>query len=284
MIPPHFTYHAPTDLPDVFSLLHEFGSKAKLLAGGHSLLPMMKFRFAEPKHLIDLGNITALKKIDVTDNAIIIGAMASENDILRFPDMEALCPLLFKATGLIADPQVRNKGTIGGDIAHGDPGNDQPSVMLALDASFELATATQTRTVKADQFFIGTYQTVLQPGELLTKIIIPRSMANRPWGFRKLKRKTGDFATAACALTLTIENEQCHDVRIALTNLGPKSFRAEHAEWLLNSQPFSDECVDAAIHLAMEACEPAEDQRGNSEYKIQMAGEMLKRALHDAVA
>ena len=284
MIPPHFTYHAPTDLPGVFSLLNEFGSKAKLLAGGHSLLPMMKFRFAEPKHIIDLGNLADLKKIEVTDDTITIGAMASENDIVRYPGMETLCPLLFKATGLIADPQVRNKGTIGGDIAHGDPGNDQPSVMLALDASFELVSASGTRIVKADQFFIGTYQTVLQPGELLTNVIIPREMANRPWGFRKLKRKTGDFATAACALTLTIENKQCRDVRIALTNLGPKSFRAEHAEWLLNSQPFSDESMDAAIHLAMEACEPAEDQRGNTEYKIQMAGEMLKRALSDAVA
>lgn len=245
---------------------------------------MMKFRFAEPKHLIDLGNITELKKIDVTHDAIIIGAMASESDILKYSEMETLCPLLFKATGLIAYPQIRNKGTIGEDIAHGDPGNDQPPVILALDASFELVSATGTRTVKADQFFIGTYQTVLQPSELLAKIIIPREAANRHWGFRKLKRKTGDFATAACALTLTIDDKQCRGVRIALTNLGPKSFRAEHAEWLLNSQPFSDESVDAAIQLAMEACEPAEDQRSNNEYKIQMSGEILKRALSDAVA
>jgi carbon-monoxide dehydrogenase medium subunit len=284
MIPPHFTYHAPTDLEQVFSLLSEFGSKAKLLAGGHSLLPMMKFRFAEPGHLIDLGTVTGLKGIEVTDESLTIGAMTSESDILKYPAMDTLCPLLFKATGLIADPQIRNRGTVGGDIAHGDPGNDQPSIMLALDANFELVSKNGTRLVKADQFFLGTYQTALQPDELLTKIIIPRAAANRRCGFRKLKRKTGDFATAACALTLTLEDNQCSDVRIALTNLGPKSFRAEHAEWLLNSQPLSEDSINAAIHLAMQVCEPAEDQRGNSQYKIKMAGEMLKRALSDAIA
>jgi carbon-monoxide dehydrogenase medium subunit len=210
--------------------------------------------------------------------------MSSENDILKYPDMDTLCPLLFKATGLIADPQVRNRGTVGGDIAHGDPGNDQPSVMLALDASFELVSKAGSRLVKADQFFFGTYQTALQSDEILTKIIIPRATANRRCGFRKLKRKTGDFATAACALTLTLEGNQCSDVRIALTNLGPKSFRAEHAEWLLNSQPLSEDSIKAAVQLAMQVCEPAEDQRGNSEYKIKMAGEMLKRALSDAIA
>lgn len=284
MIPPHFEYHAPTDLQQVFSLLSEFGSKAKLLAGGHSLLPMMKFRFAEPGHLIDLGTVAGLKGIEVTSESITIGAMTSESDILNFPEIASLCPLLFNATKLIADPQIRNRGTVGGDIAHGDPGNDQPSVMLALDASFELVSATGTRLVKADQFFLGTYQTVLKPDELLAKIIIPRAAANRRSGFRKLKRKTGDFATAACALTLTLKDNQCSDVRIALTNLGPKSFRAEHAEWQLNSQPLSEDCINAAIHLAMQACEPAEDQRGNTEYKINMAGEMLRRALSDAMA
>lgn len=284
MIAPHFKYHAPTNLEEVFALMSEFGSTAKLLAGGHSLLPMMKFRFAEPKHLIDLGTVEGLKGIEVTEESLIIGAMSSENDVLRYPDIEKICPLIDKATRLIADPQVRNRGTVGGDIAHGDPANDQPSVMLALDATFELVSATGTRLVKADHFFIGTYQTALQSGELLTKIIIPRAAASKRCGFRKLKRKTGDFATAACALTLTLDGNQCSDVRIALTNLGPKSFRAEHAEWLLNSQPLSDDSINAAVHLAMQDCEPAEDQRGNIEYKMKMAGEMLKRALSDAIA
>ncbi len=284
MIAPNFKYHAPTTLQDVFSLMGEYGSDAKLLAGGHSLLPMMKFRFAEPAHLIDLGNVEGLKGIEVTDESLIIGAMTSENDLLRYPNMTTLCPLMDKAVRLIADPQVRNKGTIGGDIAHGDPANDQPSIMLALDATFELSSASGTRMLKAEQFFIGTYETALQSGELLSKIIVPRTSANKRYGFRKLKRKTGDFATAACALTLKLEGNVCSDVRIALTNLGPKSFRAERAEWLLNSQPLSDDSINAAIHLAMEDCEPAEDQRGNSEYKIKMAGEMLKRALSDAVA
>ncbi|MBO1256149.1 xanthine dehydrogenase family protein subunit M [Alteromonas sp. 5E99-2] len=284
MIAPNFKYHAPMNLQDVFALMSEFGSDAKLLAGGHSLLPMMKFRFAEPAHLIDLGNVEGLKGIEVTEESLTIGAMTSENDLLRYPDMINICPLLDKAVRLIADPQIRNRGTIGGDIAHGDPANDQPSIMLALDATFVLSSSSGNRKLKADQFFIGTYETALQSGELLSKIIIPRAATKKRYGFRKLKRKTGDFATAACALTLTLEGKQCRDVRIALTNLGPKSFRAERAEWLLNSQPLSDDSINAAIHLAMEDCEPAEDQRGNSEYKIKMAGEMLKRALSDAIA
>lgn len=284
MIPSNFNYHAPVELEQVFSLLNEFGSEAKLLAGGHSLLPMMKFRFAEPAHLVDLNGVAALKGIEVTEEFIIIGAMNSETSLLTFSGMETLCPLLFKATGLIADPQVRNRGTIGGDIAHGDPGNDQPAVMLALDASFQLESAGSSRVVKADDFFLGTYQTALQPGELLTNIIIPRETANNRCGFRKLKRKVGDFATAACALTLTIEDGHFSNVRIAMTNLGPKAFRAERAEWLLNSKLVSESSINAAVHLAMEACEPAKDQRGDAEYKTMMAGEMLRRALSDAIA
>jgi carbon-monoxide dehydrogenase medium subunit len=284
MIPSNFNYHNPTKLSEVFSLLDEFSGQAKVLAGGHSLLPMMKFRFSEPKHLVDLGGVEILKGISINENDIIIGAMSSENDLLRFPDMEVLCPLLYKAVLLIADPQIRNRGTIGGDIAHGDPGNDQPSVMLALDASFKLETAKESRIVKADDFFIGTYQTILKEQELLTQIIIPNNQAKKRHGFRKLKRKTGDFATAACALTLNLANGQCNDVRIALTNLGPKSFRAHKAEWLLNNHALNEETINAAIILAMKDCEPAKDQRGDTDYKTSMAGEMLKRALQDATS
>ena len=159
-------------------------------------------------------------------------------------------------------PKSEIKALLAGDIAHGDPGNDQPSVMLALNASFKLESASGSRIVHADHFFLGTYLTALQPGELLTQIIIPRVSSEHRFGFRKLKRKTGDFATAACAVTLILEDQQCRDVRIALTNLGPKSFRAEQAEWLLSSQPISADSIEAVVHLAMSACEPAKDQRG----------------------
>ncbi|MGS2723074.1 FAD binding domain-containing protein [Porticoccus sp. GXU_MW_L64] len=284
MIPSNFNYHAPTSIEQVFGLFEAHGDSAKLLAGGHSLLPMMKFRFAEPKQLIDLNGIDSLRGITVTDDTIEIGAMTTETQILDYPDMEKICPLLTTATRLIADPQVRNRGTIGGDIAHGDPGNDHPSVMLALDATFELVSSKAKRLVKADDFFFGTYQTALQKGELLTKIIISRDVASRPFGFRKLKRKTGDFATAACALTLQKTGDHCSNVRIALTNLGPKSFRATQAEWLLNNNSLSEDVITAAVQVAMDACEPAKDQRGDPEYKTQMAGTMLERALIDATA
>lgn len=284
MIPSHFNYHNPTNLAQVFALLSEHSGEAKVLAGGHSLLPMMKFRFAEPTHLVDLAGVEALKGITLNDSQLYIGAMTSENDLLRFANMEQVCPLLYRATELIADPQVRNRGTIGGDIAHGDPGNDQPAVMLALNAQFHLESSAGRRIVAADDFFFGTYQTALAADELLTGISIPLEQANKRFGFRKLKRKTGDFATAACALTLNYEQGQCSDVRIALTNLAPKSFRAYQAEWLLNNHPLNQDSIDAAVELAMQACEPAKDLRGDAQYKTKMAGEMLQRALLDATS
>lgn len=279
MIPRPFDYHAPSTLDDAITLLADLGDDAKLLAGGHSLLPMMKLRFAEPGHLIDLGRIDTLRGIRREGNEIRIGAMTCENDLIWSPLLKEQCPLLVEAAGLISDPQVRYKGTIGGDISHGDPGNDHPALMLCLGASFVLRGPDGERVVAADGFFIGTYYTALEPNEILTEIRVPIPPAGSGWCYAKLKRKTGDFATAASAVLLQMNGDNVRDVSITLTNVAPTAIKARDAENYLRGRKLDDAAIEEAARLAMAICEPAEDLRGNVEFKTAMAGEMTQRAL-----
>jgi carbon-monoxide dehydrogenase medium subunit len=282
MIPREFEYHAPQSVPDALGLLTRFGDEAKLLAGGHSLLPMMKMRFAQPGHLIDLGRIRELKGIRESGGTIVIGAMTTENELIWSTLLQQKCPLLVEGAGLISDPQVRYKGTIGGDIAHGDPANDQPALMLALGASFVLRSMAGERVVPADGFYVGTYDTLMKPDEIMTEIRIPVPAPGTGYCYAKLKRKIGDFATAAAAVTLRIKGETVQEVAIALTNLGATPLKARAAEDALRGKPMTDATIAAAAELAMGICEPAADQRGDAEYKKAMAGEMTQRALRTA--
>ena len=282
MIPPRFDYHAPKTIGEAVALLGQFGSDAKLLAGGHSLLPMMKLRFAQPEHLIDINRIPELQGIKEDGDTVVIGAMTVENDLIASSILQAKVPLLCEAAKLIADPQVRNRGTIGGDIAHGDPGNDHPALSIAIDASFVLEGPNGRRTVAADGFFLGTYMTLLEENEVMCEIHVPAFKAGTGYAYEKLKRKTGDWATAGCAVVMRKSGDQVSHVRIALTNVGPTALRAEAAEAALLSKPFNAENVAATAQAAIEICEPAEDLRGDIEYKTAMAGEMVKRALNKA--
>jgi aerobic carbon-monoxide dehydrogenase medium subunit len=257
MIPPEFEYHAPKTLNDAVALLNQFGEDAKILAGGHSLLPMMKLRFAEPPHLIDLNKIEQLRGIKEEAGMIKIGAMTVESALLNSDLLKEKVSLIPKAVKLIADPQVRNRGTIGGDIAHGDPANDHPAIMMALDATFVLTGPDGERSVKAVDFFHGTYMTDLKENEILTEIHIAPLPANTGTAYFKLKRKTGDWATAAAAIVLQMDGDKVSMVRIGLTNV-----------------------ADAVTAV----CNPAEDLRGDAEYKTAMAGVMTKRALIDAAS
>ena len=282
MIPREFEYHAPKTVPDALGLLKQYGDEAKLLAGGHSLLPMMKMRFAEPAHLIDLGKIRELKGIREDGGTLRIGAMTTENELIWSKLLQDKCPLLVEGARLISDPQVRYKGTIGGDIAHGDPGNDHPALMLVLGASFVLKGSTGERVVPADGFFTGSYATLLKPGEIMTEIRIPVPAPNTGYCYSKLKRKVGDFATAAAAVTLRMKGETVQEVAIALTNAGACVLRARAAEDSLRGKAMNDASIAEAARLAMRICDPAADQRGDAEYKTAMAGEMTQRALRTA--
>ena len=282
MIPRQFEYHAPRTLPEAIALLQKYGDEAKLLAGGHSLLPMMKIRFAAPEHLVDLGKLTELRGIREEGNELRIGAMTSENDLIWSTLVQDKCPLLVEGARLIADPQVRYKGTIGGDISHGDPGNDHPALMLALGASFVLQGGDGERVVSADDFFIDTYMTALNADDVLTEIRIPIPAAGSGWCYSKLKRKTGDFATAAAAVVLTMKGDTVDDVAIGLTNAGATALKAREAENSLRGKKLDDAAIAEAARLAMSICDPAEDQRGSVEYKTAMTGEMTQRALRTA--
>lgn len=283
MIPPHFHYQAPTTVAQAIQLLEARGADAKLLAGGHSLLPMMKLRFAEPAHLIDLNRIDELRGIREQNGVICIGAMTTENELIASELLREKCPLIPEAAALIADPQVRNLGTIGGDIAHGDPGNDHPAVMMALDASFVLQGPNGERVLPADGFYLGTYYTQMEANEILTEIRVPVMPPNSGWSYSKLKRKTGDFATAAAAVNLQVKGKVCGKVRIALTNVAPTAIRAKEVESLLAGKEIDEALIQKAAQLAMRVCDPAEDLRGDREYKTHMAGEMVRRALRRAL-
>jgi carbon-monoxide dehydrogenase medium subunit len=279
VIPSPFEYHAPTSLPDAIALLGRYGDEAKLLAGGHSLLPMMKLRFAQPAHLIDLGRIPDLRGIAEVGDEIHIGAMTTENQLIWSTLLQQKVPLLVEGARAIADPQVRYRGTIGGDISHGDPGNDHPALMLALDASFVLRGPAGERVVQAKDFFFGLYTTALAPGEVLTRIRVPTPAAGTGWAYEKLKRKIGDFATAAAAVLLRVQAGKVAGVSIALTNMGPTPLKASAAEAFLVGRALDEASLAEAARLAMEVCDPVADQRGDADYKRAMAGEMTRRAL-----
>lgn len=284
MIPAIFAYHAPRSLPDALALLSQFGDDAKLLAGGHSLLPMMKLRFAQPAHLIDLNRIDALRGIREDGGTVVIGAMTVENDLIDSPALRAKVPLLPEAVMLIADPQVRNRGTIGGDIAHGDPGNDHPALSIVLDAAFTLQGPQGTRQVAAADFFLGTYMTAMAADEILTEIRVPAFAPKTGYAYEKLKRKTGDFATAAAAVVMRMDGGKVSHIRIALTNVAPAAVHATDAEAALHGLPLTDATIEDAVAKAEAACDPAEDLRGDAAYKTAMAGQMLRRALRKAAA
>jgi len=283
MIPPSFEYHAPGSVDDAVALLSQYGDEAKILAGGHSLLPMMKLRFAEPEHLVDINNIGSLKGIREENGEIVIGSMTSENDLINSALLQEKCPMLPEAAKLIADPQVRNRGTIGGDISHGDPGNDHPALMLALDAKFILVGSNGSREVLAIDFFLGTFFTALETDEIMTEIRIAPQPAGTGASYHKLKRKTGDYATAAAAAVIGISGDSCRSARIALTNLGATALRATDAEAVLVGQAITDALIEQAAAKVMEICDPPEDLRGDVEYKTHMGGEMTRRAIRDAI-
>ena len=279
MTPAGFQYHAPGSVAEAVQLLGQLGPDAKLLAGGHSLLPMMKLRFALPSHLIDLGKIAGLRGIQQAGDEIRIGAMTTEAELLRSPLLAEKLPLLVEGAGWIGDPQVRYKGTIGGDISHGDPGNDHPALMLALDASFVLTGPRGERVQKADGYFLGLYATQLEPDELLSEIRVPIPPPGTGWSYQKLKRKIGDFATAATAVLLKMDGGRVAQARIALTNVASTALRARAAEDALVGKAIDNASLNEAARLAMSICDPMPDQRGDVAYKTAMCGEMTRRAL-----
>ena len=212
MIPGPFSYHRPSTVADAVKLLADLGEEARPLAGGHSLIPMMKLRLATPDHLVDLHGIAGLKGIRRDGGTIVIGAMTTQHELLASDVVAKSLPILQETALLIADPQIRYRGTIGGNVANGDPGNDMPALMMTLGASYTLEGPDGARSVAARDFYQGAYFTALEPGEILTAISIPAPAAGHGYAYEKLKRKVGDYATAAAAVVLTMSGRQGRDM------------------------------------------------------------------------
>lgn len=284
MIPATFDYHAPGSLADAITLLDKLGDDAKVLAGGMSLLPMLKIRLAQVGHLVDIGRIPGLDYIKEEGGTLKIGAATRETALERSDLIRTKYPILLDTALVIADPIVRNRATAGGNLAHGDPANDHPATMLALGASVVARGPKGERTIPVDQFFKGLFTTALAANEILTEIRIPTPPAKSGGAYVKLERKVGDFATAGAAAQVTLAaNGTIDKAGIALTNAGPTPIKAIEAEKFLAGKKPDEATLQEAGRLAAKATSPSADRRGSVEYKREMARVLTVRALKAAV-
>ncbi len=279
MIPGAFDYHRPGSVGEAVRLLADLGDDALVLAGGHSLIPMMKLRMAIPEHIVDLQDIEELKGISESGGTITIGAMTTQAELIASDMLEHHCPILRQAALQIADPQIRNLGTVGGNVANGDPGNDMPALMQALDAAFIIQGADGVREVAARSFYEAAFFTALEEGEVLTAVRFQVPGAGHGYAYEKQKRKVGDYATAAAAVILTMDGGQCRSASVALTNVGDTPLFAEAAGQALVGTALDKAAVDAAVRAAEAITRPAADGRGPADFRTKIAGVMLRRAI-----
>jgi aerobic carbon-monoxide dehydrogenase medium subunit len=284
MIPGPFSYHRPATVADAVKLLADLGDDARALAGGHSLVPMMKLRLATPEHLVDLHGIEGLKGIRRDGNTVVIGAMTTQHELLASAEIGTSLPILHETALLIADPQVRYRGTIGGNVANGDPGNDMPALMMTLGASYRIEGASGTRDIAAGEFYQGAYFTALEPGELVTSISVPVPPASHGYAYEKLKRKVGDYATAAAAVVLTMAGGKVATCAIGLTNLSETPLLAEDAAKSVIGTSLDAATLQKAAAAASAIMSPAADARGPVEYRKHVGGIMMMRALQRAAS
>jgi len=279
VIPGSFAYHRPTSVKEAVSLLAQWGDDGRALAGGHSLIPMMKLRLAMPAHLVDLAGISELKGVRADGNDVVIGAMVTQHELVASELLTAKVPLLRETSLQVADPQVRYVGTIGGNVANGDPGNDMPAVMMCLGASYHVTGQGGERRIAARDFYQGAYFTALETGNVLTAVRIPVPPAGHGYAYEKLKRKIGDYATAAAAVVLTMAGGKVATCSIGLTNVAETPLWAEEAAHILVGSTLDAATVKKAVAAAEAITAPATDARGPAHYRTKMAGVMLTRAL-----
>jgi aerobic carbon-monoxide dehydrogenase medium subunit len=284
LIPGSFEYHRPASLADAVALLGRLDSDARLIAGGHSLIPMMKLRLAMPTHLVDLAGVAELKGVRLEGGEMVIGAMTTQREIIVSGLIAEHAPILRETAEAIADPQVRYVGTIGGNVANGDPGNDMPALMMALGATYALRGPDGERRVAARDYYLGLYETAAKPGEVLAAIRVPRPPAGHGWAYEKLKRKVGDYATAAAAVILTVANGRIATCAIGLTNVAATALLAGDAAAAVVGSTLDAGALARAAAAATAIASPADDGRGSAEYRAKMAGVMTTRALKRAFA
>ncbi len=279
MIPAPFAYHRPRSLDETIGLLAQYGEDARVVAGGHSLIPMMKLRLARPEHLVDLQDLPELRGVQSEPDAVVIGAMTTQHELIGSELLARSCPIIRETALQIADPQVRYCGTLGGNVANGDPGNDMPAVMVTLNATYRLKDQRRERDVAARDFYQGPYSTALREGEILVSIRIPMPAAGHGYAYEKQKRKVGDYATAAAAVVLTMSGGACTSAAIALTNVAGTPLFAKEAGDALVGAAINETAISEAVRRARGITNPSSDGRGSVEFRTHIAGIMVHRAL-----
>jgi len=284
VIPAAFDYHSPQSLDEALSLLQRHAGDAKILAGGQSLIPAMRFRLAMPSVLIDINRLDGLRYIEERGDHLAIGAMTLENALEDSPVVRSSYPLLRDTAVVIADPLVRNMATVGGNIAHADPANDHPATMLAYGATVVVKGPKGERSIAIDDFFTGLFENAMAEDEILTEIRIPKPAASSGGAYTKFERKVGDYAISAAAVQLRLDGSKVAEARIGLTNVSAVPMRAKAAEAELVGKSISDAVVEAAGKAAASECDPSPDLRGGVDYKRDITRVMVKRSIEQAVA
>ncbi len=280
MIPPSFEYLTPSKISDAIAMLQKHGEEAKILAGGHSLIPAMRLRLSEPGYLIDISGIQGLDYILEESGQLRIGAMTREASLEESQIVREKYPLLLDTAKMIADPSVRNVATVGGNLAHGDPANDHPATMLALGANVVVEGPNGSREIGIDDFFPDFFTTALEPEEILTEIRIPSPPSGSGGAYLKIERKVGDYAAAAVACQLNIDSGgSIQKIGIGLTNVGSTPIRASSAEQLLQGKNPDENMIAEVGRLSAADSEPMEDLRGSAEYKRALVNELTQRAI-----
>ncbi len=284
MIPAPFQYHTPKTVEEALRLLERHGDEAKLLAGGHSLLPLMKLRLAAPRYVIDIGRLKTLGGIREVRGKIAIGALTTHAEIEASDLVRRHCPLLAETAGEIGDAQVRNRGTVGGSLAHADPAADYPAAILALDAEIVAASKSGHRTIPAAEFFVDMLTTKLRPGEILTEVRVAPMSAKTGTAYMKLPQPASGFALVGVAVRLAISRAgKVDDVRVGITGVGLKAYRATAVENALRGNPAEDKMFAEAASFAAQGIEPLSDLHASAAYRKEMAAVFTRRALHRAL-
>jgi carbon-monoxide dehydrogenase medium subunit len=284
VIPGAFEYHSPTSLDEAISLLKAHSGDAKILAGGQSLIPAMRFRLALPSTLIDINRLSDLRYVEERGDHLAIGSMTREHALEDAPVVQSYYPLLHDTALVIADPLVRNQATVGGNIAHADPANDHPATMLAYNATVVAKGPKGERTIAIDDFFTGLFENAMADDEILIEIRIPKPTAGSGGAYTKLERKIGDYAISAAAVQLRLDEDIIAEARIGLTNVSAVPMRANNAEAALIGKAATADVFEAAGQAAGAECDPSPDLRGSVDYKRDITRVMVKRSIEKAVA
>lgn len=285
MIPRPFVYFSATSEKEALEYLKDYKENAKILAGGMSLIPLMKLRLVSPSYIIDINRIENLSYIKQEGNKIRIGSLTRHHEIEKSELLKKVLPILNETASWVGDPQVRNMGTIGGSISHADPSGDLGSCIIALKGDVVIVSENRQRTVKIDDFFVDTFTTALQPDEMVKEIVINIPEGKNGGAYYKLERRAGDFAIAAVAAQISLDNKGiCNYAGIGLTAVGPTNLRAKKAEEFLIGKELNDKVIEEAAEIASNEAKPSDDPlRGSAEYKRAMVKVLTKRALKTAL-